>query len=372
MSVVGLLAGLALLAANGFFVAVEFALITSRRTRLEPLAAAGSRTAEVSLQAMGELSLQLAGAQLGITMASLGLGYVGEPTVAHLLEPVLEPGLSERLLHPVSFAVALTVVAFLHLVLGEMVPKNVAIAGPERTLMLLAWPNRLYVTCFRPVLWALNTMANAGVRLFGVEPREELATAVNAQEIAVMLADSRDEGLIHDFEHDLLAGALDFAERSVSTVMIPRDEVVAVSSRSTVAQVERIVVERGHSRLPVVAAGGDVLGFIHVKDLLQLPPEAQHRQLPLRRLRRMLLVDQDAGLEDVLLRMQRARLHLALVLDADRHTVGIATLEDVLEALVGDIRDESDADPGPVDRDRAGARAARDADGREPAGEPLG
>ena len=343
MNVGAILIGVALLAANGFFVAVEFALITSRRTKLEPLAAGGSRTAQLALDAMQDLSLQLAGAQLGITMASLGLGYVAEPAVAHLLEPVLGPTLPEHFLHPVSFAVALTIVAFLHLVLGEMVPKNLAIAGPERTLLLLAWPNRLYVATFRPAIGLFNPMANAGVRLLGVEPRNELATAVSAHEIGLMLSDSRKEGLLEEFEHELLTQALDFAERPVSTVMIPRDEIAAVSVRSTLAEVERIIVEKGHSRLPVVGRDlDDVLGFVHVKDLLQMPPEAQGRPLPLRRLRRMLVVEEDWGLEDVLLRMQRARLHLALVIDRDRATVGMATLEDVLEALVGDIRDESD------------------------------
>jgi len=345
-----LAAAVALLLANAFFVAVEFAVVTSRRERIEPLAVDGRRSAQVALGAMRELSLQLAGAQLGITMASLGLGFVGEPAVAHLLESALGPlSLPEGLLHPLAFAIALALVSFLHLVVGEMVPKNIAIAGPERTMLLLAFPNRLYVTLFRPVIRALNTLANGGVRLMGVEPRETLASAHSADELIAMLAASREEGLIEGFEHDLLSGALGFADRPVRAVMVPRDRIVAVSMRSTLAEVEAIVNERGHSRLPVLGRGlDDVLGFIHVKDLLQLPPDAQHRPVPLRRLRRMLLVSQDWSLEQVLLRMQKARLHVALVLDDDRRTVGMVTLEDVLESLVGDIRDESDPEEPPA------------------------
>ncbi len=352
MNIPYLLAAVALLLANAFFVAVEFAVITSRRERLEPLAAEGRRSAQVALGATRELSLQLAGAQLGITMASLGLGFVGEPAVADLLESALGGlHLPEAALHALAFAVALALVSFLHLVIGEMVPKNIAIAGPERTLLLLAIPNRLYVAVFRPVIRLLNALANGGVRLLGVEPRDELVAAHTAEELTAMLAASRDEGLIEGFEHDLLSGALGFADRPVSTVMIPRDRIVAVSMRSTLAEVEALVNDRGHSRLPVLGRGlDDVLGFLHVKDLLQLPAEAQRRPVPLRRLRRMLVVEEHWSLEQVLLRMQRVRLHLALVVDGERRTVGMVTLEDVLESLVGDIRDESDPDdawPGP-------------------------
>jgi CBS domain containing-hemolysin-like protein len=339
-----LAAAVALLLANGLFVAVEFALVASRREKLEILAAEGRLSAQVGLASMHELSLQLAGSQLGITMASLGLGYVGEPSVGRLLESALGPlGLPEGLLHALAFAIALTVVVFLHLVIGEMVPKNIAIAQPERTLVLLALPNRAYVTVFGPIIRALNAMANAGVRLFGVEPKGELVSAHTAEEFATMLAASREEGLLEEFEHDLLAGALDFGDRPVSTVMVPRERIVTVSMRHTIADVERIVNEQGHSRLPVLGRDlDDVLGFLHVKDLLQVPPDAQHRPVPLRRLRRMLVVEADWSLGDVLLRMQRVQLHLAVVVDGSRRTVGMVSLEDVLEALVGDIRDESD------------------------------
>jgi CBS domain containing-hemolysin-like protein len=295
---------------------------------------------------MRHLNLQLAGAQLGITMASLLLGFVAEPAVAGLIEDAATTfvDLPERLVHTIGFVVALTIVAFLHMVIGEMVPKNVAIADPERTLLALALPNRAYVTVFGPVLRVLNGLSNAGVRLFGVEPRDDLATAASADELALMLGASRDEGLIAEVAHQLLTGALDLGDRSITTVMVPRDGVVWLPRTATPADAEELVLSSGHTRL-LVAGGDDVddlLGFIHAKDLLTLSGDARRRPLPLGRVRRMLVLASRTSLDDALLAMQQARVHVAVVADGGGHTLGIATLEDVIEALVGDIRDESD------------------------------
>lgn len=334
-----------LLLANAFFVAVEFALIASRRTKLEALAEQGSARARLAIGSMRQLNVQLAGAQLGITMASLALGYVAEPTVAGFLEDTVSRvvDVPERLLDTGGFVVALIIVAFLHMVVGEMVPKNIALASPERTLMALALPNRAYVTVLGPLLRVLNAISNAGVRLVGVEPRDELATAASAEELAAMLGASRDEGLIEEMAHRLLTGALDLGDRAVTTVMVPREGVVWLPRAATPAEAEALVVASGHTRLLVAGEGlDDVLGFLHAKDLLLVPGAARNRPLPLGRVRRMLLVRGDSSLDDALLAMQQARLHVALVVDAEGRTLGIATLEDVIEALVGDIRDESD------------------------------
>jgi CBS domain containing-hemolysin-like protein len=340
-----LLLALVLLVANGFFVAVEFALIASRRTKLEAMAADGSTAARLALGSMRHLNLQLAGAQLGITMASLVLGYVAEPTVAGLVEDAVEwvVDVPQGVLHTIGFVVALTIVAFLHMVIGEMVPKNIAIAAPERTLLALALPNRAYVTVFGPLLRVLNSLANAGVRMFGIEPRDELATAASADELAAMLGASRDEGLIEEVAHQLLTGALDLGGRSIRTVLVPSDHVVWLSRAATAAEAEALVVSSGLTRLLVAGRDtDDVLGFVHAKDLLTIPEAARHRPLPLSRVRRMLVIGEATSLDDALLAMQQARIHVAVVADGSGHTLGIVTLEDVIEALVGDIRDESD------------------------------
>ena len=198
-----------LLAVNGFFVALEFALVGARRSRLEPLAEDGNRSAQRGLDAMRELSVQLAGAQLGITIASLLLGLVGEPAIAHVLGSLAEhlPGVPHGWVHPVAAVCGLLVVVFAHMVIGEMIPKNLTLTHPETTLRVVSGPNRIYLIIARPFVRVLNVAANIGIRLFGVEPRDELASAHTVEELAVVVAASRDEGAIPDFAADLLAGS---------------------------------------------------------------------------------------------------------------------------------------------------------------------
>src|SRR5215207_1573199 len=341
-----LLATAVLLVANAFFVAVEFAVVATPRTKIEPLADRGHRRARLAVRAIRDLNPQLAGAQLGITMASLLLGFVAEPAFAHAIEDLLHPlGVPDGLSHGIAFALALALVSFAHMVVGEMIPKNIAIAQPDRTLLALSVPNRAYVTLFRPVIWALNASANGLVRLLGTEPVSEISVAHTADEIALMVGASRQEGLIEEVAHQLLTGALDLGGRPVRSVMTPRRRVVAVPAAATPVEAERVVTTSGHTRLVVTGSGGldDVVGFVHAKDLLTVPPEARGRPLPVRVVRQMLVLREATTLEEALVAMQRARLHLALVVgDEADTTIGIVALEDVLEALVGDIRDESD------------------------------
>jgi len=349
-----LLAVVVLLVVNGYFVALEFAAVGSRRSRLEPLAESGDRAAQRALDAIADLSTRLAGAQLGITVASLLLGLLGEPAVAVVFEGLFEhiPGFPERAVHVASFVAALAVVVFLHMVIGEMVPKNLALANPERALKWLSGPDRLYLAVARPVVRLLNALGNAGVRLLGLEPRDELASARTAEELAVVVATSRQEGAIEGHTADLLTGVLDFSGRTVGAVMVPRDQVFAIPRTTTVAEAEAFLVERGHSRLPVTGPGGidDVVGFIHGKDLVNLAAPAAQRPLPLRLIRRILVVPVDQSLEEVLTSMRRSRVHFALVQHADATTAGIVTLDDLLEELVGDIVDELQNDQPRPDR----------------------
>jgi CBS domain containing-hemolysin-like protein len=334
-----------LLLANALFVGVEFALIASRSTALESMAERGDRRARRALAAVHELNLQLAGTQLGITMASLGLGAVAEPALAGLIESALEgiAELPDSLVRGVSFALALAIVVFLHMVFGEMVPKNLAIAAPEKTLLALSGFNRAFVTLLRPVIRALNAMANAGVRLLGVEPRDELATAHTPEELARLLAQSHAEGILDPTAHEVMAGALRFGRRDLRSVLVPRERVVALDRLATVAEAEQLVVDSGVSRLLVLSDDGQtVIGFIHAKDLLTIPAEARGRPIPLARIRRVLVLDESLRLDHALVEIRRGRTHLAAVVDDERRFIGLATLEDVLESVVGDIVDESD------------------------------
>jgi len=338
--VIGLLIAALLLVANGFFVAVEFALVATRRSRLEQLAAEGDARARAAVASVSDLSFMLSAAQLGITLASLALGYVAEPSVAHLIEKPLEwAHVPHDLVHPIALVLALTIVVFLHMVVGEMVPKNVAIAEPDRTALWLALPMRGFTVLFRPVIHVLNVLANGGLRLLGVEPTDELVTHATGDELAGMLEASREEGLLDEVEHRLMAGALGFPQREVTSVMVARDDVVAVPVDTPVEEVERIAAGYGHSRLPVYGRDLDeLLGYVHAKDLLALPPEQRSGDLGRAIVRRMLTVPTDRTLMDLLLAMKRTRLHFAVVVDGAGGVAGIATLEDVLESLVGDIR----------------------------------
>ena len=287
----------------------------------------------------------LGGTQLGITMASLGLGFVAEPLVGHLLEEVFDPasGLPLGLRHALSYALALAIVVFFHMVFAEMVPKNAAIAEPERGALALALPFRLYLTVFRPLIVVLSAAAKAILRPLGVEPRNEVTVLAGADEISAMLEASRDEGVIREFEHRLLSGALGFGQLHAGAVMVPRPDIAAVSSEAPVSDVEGIALANGYSRLPVFEADLDhVRGFVHVKDLYRIPPERWSRRLPDDLVREMLVVPESRNLFDLLADMRRARKHFALVVDEFGSTAGVVTLEDVLEELVGDIRDEYD------------------------------
>src|SRR4051812_12370091 len=342
-----LLLAVVLLVLNGLFVANEFSLVASRPTRLETLAKQGDTRARFALQSARDLPLQLASSQLGITMCSLGLGAVAEPSVVQAIERVLSPfSVPDGVSQVLAVVVGLGIVAFLHMVFGEIVPRYLALADPERMLLRLSIFNRIYVTLFRPVIRVIQALGNAGTRLLGVEPRAELMSAHTADEISRMLAESHEEGLIEETAHDLLSGALDFGERPVRDVTVPRDEMTWVSRGISVAEAEDRVVASGHSRLLVTGRDvDDIVGFVHAKDLLTVPREARDRPLPLARIRRVLVLPSQQPLDEVLVTMRRSRTHLAVVVDDSRRVLGLVTLEDVLEVLVGDIRDESDTAP---------------------------
>jgi CBS domain containing-hemolysin-like protein len=342
------LVAVALLAANAFFVGAEFALISARRTQIEPRAAEGSRAARSTLRAMEQVSLVMAGAQLGITMASLGLGAIGEPAVAHLLEPVFHVvGVPDGLLHPVSFVVALTVVVYLHVVLGEMVPKNIAIAGPERAALVLGPPMMLVVIVLKPVVVALNAIANTILRLIRVEPRDEVASAFTREEVASMVDESRGEGLIREDEYDRLAGALGFTERTVTDVLLPRESLVTVPQGATGADIEEVCAETGFSRFPVASGTGELLGYLHVKDVLETDPERRLRPVDDKWIRSFATVRPGDVLHDSLSTLQARGAHMGRVVGDDGGVLGLVALEDVLEELVGEIRDAAHADETP-------------------------
>ncbi len=326
-----------LLAANAFFVGAEFALISARRTAIEQRA--GGRAARVTLRAMERVSLMLAGAQLGITVCSLGLGALGEPAVAHLLDPVFGAlGLPDSVRHPVAFALALAVVVFLHVVVGEMVPKNLTLAGPDRAALLLVPPLAGLVVGLKPVIVVLNTLANLGLRVLRVEPKGEVTSAFTREEVAGLLEESRREGLLEPGRERLLSEALAFDERTVAGVVLPVASVVTAPASVTPAEVEELVTRTGYSRFPVVL-DGDLTGYVHVKDVLGVPDRDRPVQPAL--IRALPQVGADSSLRAALRQMQTTGAHLIRVVDDAGRLIGLAMLEDALEELVGEVTDAS-------------------------------
>src|SRR5256714_15162061 len=254
-------------------------------------------------------------------MAALARGAGAEPLVAHGLEGALGAvGIPNGVTDALALIVGLGIVVFFHMVIGEMVPKYVSLADPERVLLAVAIPNRIYVALFRPIIRVLGWLGNVGTRALGIEPRSDLATIPTAEEIASMLAASREEGLIEEMAHDLLSGALDFGERPVRDVMVPRASISWVSSEASVAEAEELIVSSGHTRLLVAGRDlDDVVGFVHAKDLLTVPADARDRPLPLARIRRALILPGARPLDEVLVVMRRSRTHVAVVIDDDRH-----------------------------------------------------
>ncbi|BBX37386.1 hypothetical protein MMAG44476_24854 [Mycolicibacterium mageritense DSM 44476 = CIP 104973] len=340
----GVLLTVLLLGANAFFVASEFALISARRDRLQALAEQGKKSAVTVIRAGENLSLMLAGAQLGITICSILLGRVGEPAVAHLLEkPFALLGISEAVLHTVSFFVALAIVVILHVLLGEMVPKNIAIAGPESAAMLLIPPYLVYIRAARPFIAFYNWCANTTLRAFRVEPRDELESAVSTVELSEMIAESVSEGLLDTEEHSRLTRALQTRSRTVADVAMPLDQihvipVAAPGSGPTVGAVERALTETGYSRFPVVDASGAFIGYLHIKDVLP-QVEDPDAVLDVAMVRPLPRLAASLPVPDALSRLRRNNSHLALATGPDGAVTAMVALEDLVEDLVGTVRD---------------------------------
>ena len=329
-----------LLAANAFFVGAEFAVVTARRSQVEPLADEGSRAARTTLWAMEHATLMLATSQLGITICSLLILNVSEPAIHHLFELALGPtGLSADTVDVVSFVVALLLVTFLHVVLGEMVPKNLSFSVPTRAALLLAPPLVLVSRVLRPVIWSLNALANAAVRLFGVEPKDEASSAFTLDEVAGIVEQSTREGLLSD-RSGTLSNTFEFTEAKVGDVVVGIDELVCLPPRATPADVQRAVEEGGYSRYPVQDAAGLPVGYVHLKDVLDLVDgPASRLPIPRARIRHLRAIEQTGDLEDALAGMRRDGLHLVRAVDGAGATTGVLFLEDIIEVLVGEVQD---------------------------------
>jgi CBS domain containing-hemolysin-like protein len=328
-----------LLLINAFFVGAEFAVISARRSQIEPRAEAGSRAAKTALWAMEHATLMLATSQLGITVCSLLILNVSEPAIHHLLEiPLNLTGWPVEVIGGIAFTIALVVVSFLHVVLGEMVPKNISFSVPDRSVLILATPLVAIATVFKPVIWSLNAIANGVLRLFRVEPKNEATSAFTADEVQTIIATSTREGVLTDTT-GTLSNAFEFTEKRVRDVALGSEQLVTLPEDATPADVERAVSQHGFSRYILVNDGGEPSGYVHLKDVIDLRADEFDDPVPPKRIRQLVSVFRDSELEDALAMMRRTGAHVARVFDEHGATRGVLFLEDIIETLVGEVQD---------------------------------
>ncbi|MGN6221600.1 MAG: hemolysin family protein [Microbacterium sp.] len=333
-----------LLVANAFFVGAEFAVISARRSQIEPLAEKGSRSAKTALYAMEHATLMLATSQLGITICSLLILNVSEPAIHHLLAaPLGLTGWSEALVDGVAFAVTLVLVSYLHVVFGEMVPKNLAFSVPDRAVLMLATPLVWISKVFHPVIVTLNWIANHAVRLFRIEPKNEAASTFTLEEVATIVNQSRIEGVLQDTA-GTVAAAVEFTDKKAADVAVPLSDLVTLPETTTPDEIERAVSKHGFSRYVIVDEAGEPVGYVHLKDILRAAegPDAATdvaRRIPTKRIHHMVPVLESTDLEDALAVMRRAGRHLAQVRDDAGRTTAVLFLEDIIEELIGEVQD---------------------------------
>jgi CBS domain containing-hemolysin-like protein len=340
----------ALIAANAFFVATEFALVSVRRTRIEELVRSGNQAARWTQQAIRSLDRSIAATQLGITMAGLALGWVAEPALSNLLYPIVRlfpAGISDEVSHTFSAGLAFALITFLTVVGGELTPKSIALRHRERTALLVGRPIILLGWIFRPATWALTASANRLLRLIGVPPARGQEHVHSVEELKMLVAASAARGVVEEDEEDMLHAVFDFGELLVRQVMVPRTEMVAVPAEASLDEIIGLALRQPYTRFPVYDGDLDhILGVVHLRDLMR----ARHAERPGSTtargvMREAIFVPETIGVNTLLRRFRNRRQHMAIVLDEYGGTAGMVTLEDVLEEIVGEVSDEFS--PGP-------------------------
>ncbi|NWF68025.1 MAG: HlyC/CorC family transporter [Chloroflexi bacterium] len=353
-TLLGLLAVFTLVGINGFFVAAEFGLVGARETRIAQLAAEGSAGAIAAQNALRHLDSYIAATQLGITLASLGLGWIGEPAVGHIFEGLLALFLPEEALHTVgqtiTIAISFALVTMLHIVLGELAPKAIALQRPEQVSVFVAQPTAVFLWVFRPVISVMNNIGNFIVRALGFHSVSGHAHVHSAEELEMLVRSSREAGLLQESEERLLRRAFDFSAIQAMEIMQPRVEVDAIPMHITLPELLKLVAEQHHSRYPVYDGSIDkVVGVLHMKDLLdtlvQRPALLTHPHEAFTLndvLRTPLFIPQTASVDKLLEKMQESKTQFAVIIDEYGGMAGVVTMEDIIEQLVGELRDEFD------------------------------
>ncbi len=333
---------------NGFFVAAEFAMVKVRPSRLHQLVEEGHSRAKMAHHVVTHLDAYLSACQLGITLSSLALGALGEPAIARLIEPAMQSlGVPASVTHTIAFAVAFTVITFLHIVIGELAPKSLAIRKSEGTTLFAAMPLRFFHTLFFPAIWLMNGMANRLMQLIGIDPVSESESAHTEEEIRILMKESAKSGLIDAEELAMFDNMFHFSGRVAREIMVPRVDMICLDRNDPFAENVAIAEQEQHTRYPVCnASKDDIVGFIHIRDLYTTKEHNLDRIT-----RKILAVPASLEISAVLKQMQKARAHLALVMDEYGGTAGMLTIEDILEEIVGEIQDEFDDERPSIELD---------------------
>lgn len=334
-----------LLFSNGFFVASEFAMVKVRKTRIEQLVKEGNFNAKIALEALKDLDKFIAAVQLGVTISSIGLGWVGEGTLARIIEPIFAflPGISQNIAtHTVSVSAAFALITFLHVVIGELVPKSIALEYTEKTALVVARPMQVITTIFNPFIWLLNGFGNGLLKLFKIPHSHKGSLVHSTEELDMLVNASYDGGVLNETEKDMLHNVFKFSDLTAKQVMIPRTDMVCIPEDMTFEELNKLAAESQYTRYPVYSEDIDhITGLIHVKDLYSLSINREERPIE-SLLREVLLVPETITMDNLVLEFKKRKGQMAIVIDEFGGTSGLITLEDVLEEIFGEVQDEFD------------------------------
>lgn len=336
-----LFAAFVFVAINAFFVAAEFSIVKIRRSRLEEIEAHGNKKAKLAIKITSSLDSYLSATQLGITLASLALGWIGEPALAVIIDPLFGHWLKDDpiLMHSVSIATAFTIITLLHVVFGELVPKSIAIQKTETAVMLVVRPLYLFAQIFRPIIYIFDHLAALALKLIGIQPAHDSDLVHSEEEIKLIAGASQRGGIIDKTESEIIKNAVDFSDKIAREIMVPRQDMECLYLENTYEENFDIVKQSNHTRYPVCDEDKDnIVGMIHLRDILMNEDEKDITKM----LREVLFVPESLSVSEVLHTMKRRRIHMAIVIDEYGGTSGLISMEDVLEELVGDIQDEHD------------------------------
>ncbi len=345
-----------LVGANAFFVAAEFAIVKVRSAQLQPLAEKNNPGAKAAIKLLGKMDSYLSACQVGITMTSLGLGWVGEPVTAALLSPVfLLFGLSDpQTIHTLSIVIGFIFLTFLHITLGEQAPKMLAIKHARSTSVIISIPLNIFFIVFKPVVWTLNKAANLVLRIIGIQQVSESEWISSEEELRLLISEGRKSGAIDQTEHQLIEKIFEFNDKQAREIMIPRNHMVAINLEDPREKIFQVVTEEGYSRLPVYKETIDnIVGVIYTKDLISA---AEHRELIMLQdiIRPAFFAASTKQIGNLLKEMQRNKVHMAILVDEYGGVEGLITMEDILEEIVGEIQDEYDAEVKEVIDEKSG------------------